>query len=391
MPRADPRRVPHVQSLAILRFKRYQILYDSDDLEQSILRFTEAVFLPRPWDRIYHNIVQIFFSIARTLVHRGNESRQPEDVTRSITYLRYLRGQSLEAFNLQPDRVTGLLVEALQVQIEMRLGDEWQDIEEMAVLCQDLLKSDNPMISVPDFIMILARVVHANFQTGMLDQLQEPSDKVIGCLREANARLPDSHKVSTALAVSVFERFRIAHSNDDYEEAMAILDKVIRAPGDRLTEDQEEALGMASSFALGQFCISNKPEDLEHAIYHTHTFLSEVPPSQTRLDDRRIHVMKWLSQLRRDRFDYLGIASSVQEPHHRTPGLIDHRPFQDMIASFTELNAESRTIRANTSLLSTLSMTLPTKRNLKRLSSIVGFCLRLLITVVNLRSRLDLP
>jgi hypothetical protein len=70
-----------------------------------------------------------------------SELRQPEDVTRSIIHLRYLRGQSLEAINISPNRVIELLVDVLGIQLEMRLGDARQDIEEMAVLCHELLKS----------------------------------------------------------------------------------------------------------------------------------------------------------------------------------------------------------------------------------------------------------
>ena len=72
------------------------ILKDSDDLEQSILHFTEAIFLPN----LFHgplNAMKIFFNIARALVFRADKFRHPEDVTRSIIYLRYL-GRLPEVF-----------------------------------------------------------------------------------------------------------------------------------------------------------------------------------------------------------------------------------------------------------------------------------------------------
>jgi hypothetical protein len=119
--------------------------------------------LPLPWDSRCRNIVQIFFHFTIALVHRANDSKRPEDVTRSIIYLRYLRGQSLEVFNIPPNRVTGLLLDALDIQVEMRLGDVGQDIEEMAVLCHELFKSDIPTTSLIGFIMDLVRAVNAQF------------------------------------------------------------------------------------------------------------------------------------------------------------------------------------------------------------------------------------
>ena len=56
------------------------------------------------------------------------------------------------------------------------------------------------------------------------------------------------------------ERFDIASSNDDYEEGMAIPDKVIRAPGDRPTQLQEEALELVALFAQARSTEFGKPE-----------------------------------------------------------------------------------------------------------------------------------
>src|SRR6266849_3024518 len=122
LPRSHPLRSYCVQALAMARFEHYKILKASDDLDQSILHFTEAMSLPLPWDPRCRNIIQIFFHLTIALVHRANDSRRSEDVTRSIVHLRYLREQSFEAFNIPPNRVTGLLLDALEIQVEMRLG-----------------------------------------------------------------------------------------------------------------------------------------------------------------------------------------------------------------------------------------------------------------------------
>jgi CHAT domain-containing protein len=311
------------------------MLYDLDDLEQSILRLTEAIFLPLPWDRSCHNIIQIFFALTLTLILRANASRQPEDVTRSIIYLRYLRGQSLETFNIPPNHVTGLLMEALKIQVDMKLGDARQNIEEMAVLCHELLKSDISTNSITGFVMDLVRAVDPKAQFGRLNKPQAPSDKVIECLREANVRLPDSHEVSNALAWSLFERFHIADSNDDYEEAITILDKVMNAPGDR-PADQGIALWMVSYYAQARYFRFWKPEYLEQAIYRTRMALGAPPPEHTPL---HFSTMDRLAFLQSRRFDDPG---GVQEVHLENSEVSDRPSFQDLTASFTELNADNQ-------------------------------------------------
>ncbi|KAF8478907.1 hypothetical protein DFH94DRAFT_693298 [Russula ochroleuca] len=334
LPRSHPLRAPCVQNLAWARFERYTMLYDLDDLDQSILHFTEAIFLPLPWNGYCLNFIQIFFAITLALVHRANESRQPEDVTHVIIYLRYLRGQSLEAFNIPPNRVTGLLVEALGVQVEMELGDVRQDIEEMTVLCHELLKSDIPTTSVTGFIMVLVRVVRG----GQWGEPQGPSHKVMECLQEANKRLPGSYEVSIALARSLFKRCLTADSNDDYEEAVTILDKVIHAPGDtRLTKHQEEALWLAHTFALTRFYAIGRPEHLEEAINRTRALLGEALPEHT-----RHFLMNDLAGLRRYRFivPMAGVAGCLQDAHLGSSDGSDHPSLQDLAASLTELNVD---------------------------------------------------
>ena len=308
------------------------MLYDLDDLEQSILRFTEAIFLPLPWDTRCLNFIQIFFSITRALVHRANEIRRPEDVTRSIIYLRYLRGQSLEPLNIPPNRVTGLLVEALGVQVEMKLEDVRQDVEEMAALCLELLKSDIPTTSKTGFIVIFTRIVGPHGQSG--SELQGRSDKVMECLREANVRLPDSNEASIALAWSLFKRFQAADSNDDYEEAVSILDKVIHTPGDaRRTKHQEEALWLVRWLALTRFYIFGKPEHLEEVIYRTRTLLGGARSEHTHHS-----LMRELAALQRYRFTVTGDASGLQEAHLGNSDDSDHSSFQGLAVSPTELD-----------------------------------------------------
>ena len=316
-------------------FERYRICKETDDLDQSILHLTEAIFLPLPWDRDRRNIIQIFYVIALALVLRAEESRQPEDVTRSIVNLRYLRGRSLEAFYIPPNRVAGLLMTALGIQVDTKLGDEWQDLEEMAVLCLELLKSDLSTALVTNFIMDLVRAVKARFKR-WTEQREPFPDKLIECLREANVRLPDSYDVSMMLAWSLYARFRTAHSNDDYEEGITILDKVIRAPGDAPTQGQKVASMFVTLFAHTRSSTNGKPECLEQAIYRTRILLGE-----TSLEDT-FHptIVYSLALLQGYRFDDSGVARSQEA----SSGVSNHPhpSFQDLAASLTELNADNQ-------------------------------------------------
>ena len=209
---------------------RYCMLEDSDaDLEQSILYFTEAIFLPLPWQAPSSNVIQTFFYIARVLFIRAKKFRHPEDVTRLIIYLRYLHEQSRQSSEVFEDplnTVTELLVSALgfrAAQAAMKFGNARQDIEEMAGLCQELFKSDMSTTSLTGLIRDFANIVQAHFRFGRLDRQQEPSDKVIECLREASILLLDSHWVSSwvslALAWALFARFRIGYSNEEIGRA----------------------------------------------------------------------------------------------------------------------------------------------------------------------------
>ena len=77
------------------------------------------------------------------------------------------------------------------------------------------------------------------------------------------------------LVVSLFTHFVVAPSSDDYEEAMTILDRILKFPGSRdgPSSFREEALAWAAIFARTRFRAYGKPEHLEHAIYCIHTLL----------------------------------------------------------------------------------------------------------------------
>ena len=311
--RADPLRVCFVHALAKALHERYHFLGQVDDLEQSIFHHIEAIFLPPPpppyWERHWPNIAQNLFSTAQLLFLRAGHTKQPEDVKHAVIYLRYLHGQSPEAFNISPYEVKENFVcaLALQAELELQVGDVMQDIEEMADLFLELLNSDIWTTSTRT-IASFARGVQVRFRGW--GNGKEPPAKVIDCLRKAKTRLPDSDQLSIALASTLFDRFHIAHSKDDYEEGTAILDKFLTShtPGDEPGQ-YEGVLQLISMFALGRLMTSWKPENMEEVIYRHRNWLSRI-----RLEDPiRPWVVYLLTSFQSLHFEDFGVGGLQEE------------------------------------------------------------------------------
>ena len=331
LPRSDPRRLLCTQRLAFARFERYGSSGDQDDLEQSILGFTEAVLLPHPRDTYPLNIVTTFSLIAIAIAVRAEKSRQPGDVKSCIMYLRYLHEQERRATSTRfPTPIAGTLLHALIVQMKLGLGDVHQNLDEMAVLCDELVCSDTSMLGLNglmEFLTIIYDRLRGQFEW------QIPFDKVICCLRHARIRLPHLHEVSSVLVQSLFARFVIAPSDDDYKEGMAILHNLVTscAAGDGPNAGRAWALKWAAIFETVQFYACGKPEHLEQAICHFRSYLDVAPDE----DDRSLIPM-FLSRLQGKR---------LYDPGYRTlfsPSESVNLPsVKGMITSLTEFNPAS--------------------------------------------------
>jgi len=330
-PRSDPRRADCIRRLAVARFGRfYSGGHDYTDLEQSILGFTEAVCLTRPSDIGSLNIVETFFFLAHAVSIRARVSRQPEDVRSCIMYYRYLREHWHNDLNHIPTTVTETLVRVLAIQVELDPGDADQDIEDMAELCDELLNSesdistDSLMLLVKDF----ARAVDAHFREA---KWQTPSDKAIGCLRNACLRLLYPDHISFVLARSLLFRFNLTFSDDDFKEGMAILDRILApfATKDRPSLFQEPALKLAATFDSLQFFARGGPEHLEQAIHHIHALLDVASLE----DPDRPHFVGLLSRLHGKRFDDSTERATTSPSKSANPPSI-----KDLIASLAKSN-----------------------------------------------------
>ncbi|KAI0298384.1 hypothetical protein B0F90DRAFT_715393 [Multifurca ochricompacta] len=223
IPRSHPAYTAYIHRLAQSQFKRYELSEQKEDLDKSIVHYTESIFLPPSWG-FYLNVVQVFFQLVISLLRRSEEFKQPEDVKCAIEYLRYLRGLPLDTFEVSYKVVTTSLVEALAIQVELE-ADGTRDIEEMVNLCQGLLTCHSSENDPTDAITALISAILCKF-----DQRKqvEPLDGVIQCLRDAlKICLPGSHDVLLGLAISLAIRYAKNYSNDDYDEAMTLLESVI--------------------------------------------------------------------------------------------------------------------------------------------------------------------
>ena len=335
-PRAYPCPLSHIHCLALGTGSHFLSFRQLDDLDESILTFTKAIYLPltpvtQDASSPFLNTVQIFYHLATRVFFHVKESGRPEDVRSCIKFLRYLHDQWHQVSMKFPVPVATVLVQVLVMQVELELGDVDRDIEEMADLCDELLNSD---ISV-QFVTIPIENFAGAINIYLKDHLgwKIRSEKVTNCLRKAILRLPSLHQVTMSLAQSLWFRFDVAPSDDDYEKGMVILDGVItfRNSGGEPSPYREDALHVAALLAASRFDASGKPEHLEHAIYRNRTMLdgtSIEDPNRAINIDHLYYLEGW-------RLD--GTAAANTQSSLSIPPECGRLPsFREVIASFPE-------------------------------------------------------
>ncbi|KAI9444066.1 hypothetical protein H4582DRAFT_2071663 [Lactarius indigo] len=361
---------------------RYQLSEQKEDLDKSILHRTEAILLPlASQDGLFSNIVQLLFGLAKALLCRFEEFKQSDDIKYSIEYLRYLRRLPLHSFDLSRNTVTTSLIWALGVRVNLETGDGTQDVNEMVDLCREFLGSnisaDFPVVA---FVSLGGAVVDEYDRGQSIPSL----DKVIECLRDA-ARLcpPPSHFVLGTLASTLFIRFRETHSNEDYEEATALLDKIIdpNQPGECPDSVRDQVLHIASSLAYSRSTIFQNPEYSEVTISRIRTLLN----SSSLDGPSRLLFTGILARQIRERFAHYSLAESLEEANSYSSQIVDLSTSQNMENSredFYESNAVQdflqelypveRTTKQIQHIEELLSITPPGTRHHKRLLNIFG-------------------
>ncbi|KAH8978823.1 CHAT domain-containing protein [Lactarius akahatsu] len=336
-PRPHSEHITSIHGLAMARFVRYALSRQKEDLDRSILHYTEAILLP-PISQagLSLNVGQFLFYLAMALLFRSKDFDQTEDVEYSIKYLRYLHRLPLEFFDIPRNIIIAMLIRALGTQVESGTGDGTWNIREMVILCRELLTSNvSADLPVPSFTD-LAKAVEAEIDRGRPLQLL---DQVIECLRDAVKMCPPgSHPVLFALARTLCTRFIIAHSNDDYEEATTILETILdpNLPGKFPDSIQALASSFVTMLAYRRSSISKNPEDTEMTISRLRAELS-----LSSIDEGlRLNVTNSLSILARRRFRDYGLAESREEANSYLSQVVDLLSSQNLAKS-EEYVAES--------------------------------------------------
>ena len=322
--------------LANLRFERFKLWHDERDFDASALQFTHAIFLPfHHLTKLRHDatVTAIFLNLSQFLIHRSRKSQLPGDVRYSVKYLRYLRDRPLQAevfgsISTTRNEVTAILVDSLVLQAELEKSDVVDSIEEMLVLCRELLSSNASKQDLNAAAETFAETIIHHIE----DTLDSPSQQVIEFLREANTRLlSDSYSVSLALSTAFTARFAETNSNDDYECAMGHLDKFIAShfPVGGPRQTLRRHLGVAANLAARRVVFSDDPEHLEEAIRRTRDHLDFLSVD----DPERGKIIRTLALLVRRRALSFG-DTSVR--HRNEPGVDDLPSFSQLAASLAE-------------------------------------------------------
>jgi CHAT domain-containing protein len=315
-PRSDKKHIEWVHLLARERFERYKLSQLKEDLDKSILHYTDAIFLPPAAHSL--NLVQLIFRLALALISRSERFDQPEDIKSSVEYLRYLRGLPLDSFDVPSDIVTTSLIEALAIQVRLNAGDGTRNIMEMVVLCRVLLISNKPADFPIGAFLSLDQAAGVEVTRGWPIQLL---DEVIECLRDAVKAYPGSYHLLLVLACQLFTRFRESHSNDDYEESTALLESILDPNRPRECPDsiRELALKLAAALAIFRSTIFENPEYSEVTISRLRTLLS----SSSVDEHLRVQVADVLAMQARGRFDQYSLAEDLEEANSYTSQVVD--------------------------------------------------------------------
>ncbi|KAF8270142.1 CHAT domain-containing protein [Lactarius quietus] len=327
LPRSDPMYITGVCSLATARYTRYTLSQQKEDLDKSILHLTEAILLPHnSLAGPDSNVVELLFRLVCQVIIHPEKVEQPEHITYSITYLRYLRRLPLESLDIPRNDVTKFLIRQLASQVKLKAGDGTQKIEEMLVLCCELLPSKVSADFPADAFMFLSEAAATKYIRGRSVQLL---NKVIECLRDAvEVCPPGSHRVSLGLAKVLCTRASETHSNGDYEDAMALLERIVDPDQPEECPDSIRiaASALASSLAFLRSSIFPNPEYTEVAISHQRAILNSP-----NLDEKfRFSTTEALASRARERFTQYRLSESLEEANSYVSQVVDFSSSQSL-------------------------------------------------------------
>ncbi|KAI9452961.1 CHAT domain-containing protein [Lactarius psammicola] len=296
-----------------VRFGRYELSNQKDDLDKAILHLTESILL-KPWSCLEPkpNILAIFFNLAVGLYQRSNDFKQPEDATYAAKYLRHLRDRSHESFGFPHLRITTLLVDALAVQVKLGAGNVMENIGEMAVLCRELCTLDM-------FNDDTTRFRHSLCQSSSVQNQTAGPRSTIG----------SSHRVPAS-------------------EAAYVLDEIIGSSsfGDSQDEFVAQAQQVVTLLAMVRSKMYQTPEYSEEAIYRGRAFLSSAPVEQ----QVRPAVCEALRKTEEQRFRFFGSiegleASSSDSPLSQPVPVLPFGEYEDDNSEFDRIHQKTELLK----------------------------------------------
>jgi len=194
------------------------------------------------------------------------------------------------------------LIEALAIRAALRgSSDGMQDIKDIITTCDDLFSLD---ISEESSFRAYHALTNAISTCGGGNR--PVLDQCIIHLREASMRWPNSPALSIALAYSFVLRFDETLTDDDFEEATMILNRILGSPspGSSLDMWQQAALNDMALLMSLRSIKYQKPEYAEEAISYFRSLSPVVP------DGLRPVFIKRLEHAASLRFRYLGVTEA---------------------------------------------------------------------------------
>ena len=190
----------------------------------------------------------------------------------------------------------------------------------MVVLCRELFTSNAPADLPVDPFLSLSEAVHAEYIRGRAQSLGQ----TIECLRDAVEVWPkDFHGVMFALASLLVAQFWETHSNDDYLEAISLLERILdpKQPGECPNSTRELASSLATALALIKSAIFPNPEYTEASISRLRTFLNS--PSIPALENLRLVFTQTLALQAKGRSVQYNLAESIEEANSYATQAVD--------------------------------------------------------------------
>ena len=238
---------------------------------------------------------------------------------------------SFERLSIAQNEVITSLLYLLTVQIGLEPRNAMQCLEEMAVLFLKQFSSNLFWPELTSAVEIFSRAVRISmpYLSG------PPSQQIIECLREANARLPDSPYILIALSKTIHHRFFFTQSDEDYEGAMALLDNFVtsHSPAESPNQYLTDVLSVAADIAHSGSILYGTPEHLEEAISCTHAHLVSTSPE----DPKRGDIVRSLEELKMTRLKDFGITHTILS-QSSNPETICLPPFSYLTASLIGMN-----------------------------------------------------